>query len=428
MKIAVVGGGSHVYAGTRGRVRRRARVARGRRARAARLDAGPAGRGRRASRGASSPRRRPTPARSATTTDWPTRSTASTPSDPAARGWAAARLLDETIPGRVRLVGQETTGPGGFAKALRTVPVVLDIADEPARRYAQPDAWIVDFTNPVGIVTRALLRRGASRARPVQRGDRLPAAPRRRLRRRADRVELDHVGLNHLTWDPGRPHRRLRPAARTARRSPRGLRASSACRSSCCVCWARSRPTTCTTSTARRGCRRAADERAARAEEVLAIERELLRMYADPRSTTSRRCSSSAAAPTTARPRPRSSPRSTGDGARHYVDSATTRRFPDCRSTPSSRCRHSSTATGRTPWRWHHCVPEMLGLVQAVTQYEVFDDRGGPSRRRRRRCTGAAGPPARRASGRTSGAARRHRPRERGDAAGASCPAGRDAE
>src|SRR5207249_8748063 len=56
-------------------------------------------------------------------------------------------------------VGQETTGAGGLAKALRTVPVVLDIAER-ARRRAAAGAWIIDFTNPVGIVTRALLDAG----------------------------------------------------------------------------------------------------------------------------------------------------------------------------------------------------------------------------------------------------------------------------
>ncbi len=74
-------------------------------------------------------------------------------------GGQAARLTDETIPLRCGCVGQETTGAGGFAKALRTVPVVLDIADR-VRQIGAPDAWIVDFTNPVGIVTRALLDHG----------------------------------------------------------------------------------------------------------------------------------------------------------------------------------------------------------------------------------------------------------------------------
>ena len=79
-------------------------------------------------------------------------------------GGQAARLLDETVPLRLRAdIGQETTGPGGFAKALRTVPVVLDLADEVARRAA-PDAWIVDFTNPVGIVTRPCWTRATGRS------------------------------------------------------------------------------------------------------------------------------------------------------------------------------------------------------------------------------------------------------------------------
>jgi 6-phospho-beta-glucosidase len=74
-------------------------------------------------------------------------------------GGQAARQGDETWPHEAQVIGQETTGPGGFAKALRTVPVVLDIA-ETVRRHAKPNAWIIDFTNPVGIVTRALLQAG----------------------------------------------------------------------------------------------------------------------------------------------------------------------------------------------------------------------------------------------------------------------------
>ena len=74
-------------------------------------------------------------------------------------GGQQARLLDETLPLEFGCIGQETTGPGGFAKALRTVPVVLEIAEEVSRRAAR-DAWIVDFTNPVGIVMQALLDEG----------------------------------------------------------------------------------------------------------------------------------------------------------------------------------------------------------------------------------------------------------------------------
>jgi 6-phospho-beta-glucosidase len=114
-------------------------------------------------------------------------------------GGQAARLTDETLPHRFGCIGQETTGPGGFAKALRTVPVVLALADDVARRSA-PEAWIVDFTNPVGIVTQALLDAGhraiglCNVAIGIQRrmAVRFDVTP--------DRIELEHVGLNHLTW------------------------------------------------------------------------------------------------------------------------------------------------------------------------------------------------------------------------------------
>ena len=115
-------------------------------------------------------------------------------------GGQAARITDETFPLACGRVGQETTGAGGLAKALRTVPVALEVADR-IRQRAKPGAWIIDFTNPVGIVTRALLDAGHNAiglcnvAIGFQRRfagflgvD--PAA-----------VVLDHVGLNHLTWE-----------------------------------------------------------------------------------------------------------------------------------------------------------------------------------------------------------------------------------
>jgi 6-phospho-beta-glucosidase len=114
-------------------------------------------------------------------------------------GGQTARHSDETIPLRCGCVGQETTGAGGFAKALRTVPVVLDIADR-VRRQGADQAWIVDFTNPVGIVTRALLDHGhrAVGLCNVAIGfQRLFAAW---LGVTPESVLLGHAGLNHLTW------------------------------------------------------------------------------------------------------------------------------------------------------------------------------------------------------------------------------------
>ena len=115
-------------------------------------------------------------------------------------GGQDARIRDETFPLECGCVGQETTGAGGLGKALRTVPVVLDVADR-IRRRAKPGAWIVDFTNPVGIVTRALLDAGhkavglCNVAIGFQRrfAAMLDVAP--------SAVVLDHVGLNHLTWE-----------------------------------------------------------------------------------------------------------------------------------------------------------------------------------------------------------------------------------
>jgi 6-phospho-beta-glucosidase len=115
-------------------------------------------------------------------------------------GGQAARLVDETLPTRFGTIGQETTGAGGFAKALRTVPVVLEIAEETARRGA-PGAWIVDFTNPVGIVTQALLDDGhrAIGLCNVAIGFQKRLAA--RLGVPPDAVQLEHVGLNHLSWE-----------------------------------------------------------------------------------------------------------------------------------------------------------------------------------------------------------------------------------
>jgi 6-phospho-beta-glucosidase len=115
-------------------------------------------------------------------------------------GGQAARAVDETLPLECGCVGQETTGAGGLAKALRTVPVVLDVAER-VRKLARPDAWIVDFTNPVGIVTRALLDAGhrAVGLCNVAIGYQRQAA--QLLGVNASRISLDHVGLNHLTWE-----------------------------------------------------------------------------------------------------------------------------------------------------------------------------------------------------------------------------------
>ncbi|HEX9369932.1 MAG TPA: 6-phospho-beta-glucosidase [Roseiflexaceae bacterium] len=114
-------------------------------------------------------------------------------------GGQAARHGDELLGRRHQLVGQETTGVGGFAKALRTVPIVLDIARD--MRELAPGATLVNFTNPAGIVTEALVRHGGvpvvglcNNAINAQRGiaGMFHVAP--------EQVQIEQVGLNHLNW------------------------------------------------------------------------------------------------------------------------------------------------------------------------------------------------------------------------------------
>ena len=114
-------------------------------------------------------------------------------------GGQAARAVDESLPLRCGCVGQETTGAGGLAKALRTLPVILQIAERVSQLAAE-DAWIIDFTNPVGIVTRALLDHGhrAVGLCNVAIGNQRTAA--KLLGVEPASIALDHVGLNHLTW------------------------------------------------------------------------------------------------------------------------------------------------------------------------------------------------------------------------------------
>ena len=114
-------------------------------------------------------------------------------------GGQAARLRDETIPAACGCVGQETTGAGGLGKAMRTVPVVLQIARR-ARELASDDAWIIDFTNPVGIVTRALLDDGHRAIGLCNVAINFQRQIARHLGVAPERVLVDQVGLNHLTW------------------------------------------------------------------------------------------------------------------------------------------------------------------------------------------------------------------------------------
>jgi len=114
-------------------------------------------------------------------------------------GGRDARLSDETVPLACGCIGQETTGAGGLGKALRTVPVVLGIAER-VRELAADGAWIVDFTNPVGIVTRSLLDHGHQAVGLCNVAIGFQRSFARMLGVEPARVQVDQIGLNHLSW------------------------------------------------------------------------------------------------------------------------------------------------------------------------------------------------------------------------------------
>jgi 6-phospho-beta-glucosidase len=114
-------------------------------------------------------------------------------------GQEAARAVDEEVPIKHGVLGQETTGPGGFAMALRTIPAMLGYAR--MIEAVAPDALLVNFTNPVGIVMQALHDHSAVRAIGICDG---PISMQRSvaafLGRSRDEVHADYAGLNHCGW------------------------------------------------------------------------------------------------------------------------------------------------------------------------------------------------------------------------------------
>jgi len=114
-------------------------------------------------------------------------------------GKLEARIKDEKIPLKYGLIGQETTGIGGFMKALRTIPVMMEIAEN-IENYS-PDAWLINFSNPSGIIAEALLNNtkvktiGLCNVPIVMKREAMQRTP-----ENAKNVHIDYVGLNHLSW------------------------------------------------------------------------------------------------------------------------------------------------------------------------------------------------------------------------------------
>jgi 6-phospho-beta-glucosidase len=114
-------------------------------------------------------------------------------------GGLEGRAVDERIPLAEGVLGQETVGPGGISFALRTVPVMLEIAETVARRA--PDGWLVNFTNPAGLVVEALQPVLGTRAIGICDGpESLFRGVARAVGRRREDLWFDYFGLNHLGW------------------------------------------------------------------------------------------------------------------------------------------------------------------------------------------------------------------------------------
>ncbi|MFJ9102457.1 6-phospho-beta-glucosidase [Streptomyces sp. NPDC102405] len=117
-------------------------------------------------------------------------------------GGLEGRADDERVALAEGVLGQETVGAGGIAYGLRTVPVAVDIARRVAR--LAPDAWVINFTNPAGLVTEAMSRHLGDRVigicdSPVGLGRRIA----RVLGANPNEAWIDYVGLNHLGWVRG---------------------------------------------------------------------------------------------------------------------------------------------------------------------------------------------------------------------------------
>ncbi|MBW9158534.1 6-phospho-beta-glucosidase [Clostridium tagluense] len=115
-------------------------------------------------------------------------------------GGLEARILDEKIPLKYKVIGQETNGPGGLFKALRTIPVILDIAAEMEKLC--PNAWLINFTNPAGMVTEAVLKYGKIKKVvglcnvPIHMEMNIAKA----LEVEPNRIRVDFAGLNHMVY------------------------------------------------------------------------------------------------------------------------------------------------------------------------------------------------------------------------------------
>jgi 6-phospho-beta-glucosidase len=116
-------------------------------------------------------------------------------------GHEEGRVVDERVALKYGVLGQETTGPGGFAMALRTIPVMLEYSR--VIQEIAPNAWLLNFTNPSGLLAQALNQYGSCKVIGIcDAHSGIKNALARFLRVPHHRLQVDYFGLNHLGWVP----------------------------------------------------------------------------------------------------------------------------------------------------------------------------------------------------------------------------------
>ncbi|MCX7709972.1 MAG: 6-phospho-beta-glucosidase [Clostridia bacterium] len=117
-------------------------------------------------------------------------------------GGLDARIRDEKIPLKYNLLGQETTGAGGFMKALRTIPVIMDVAKKMER--LAPKSWLINFSNPSGIVAETVLNQtGINMMGLCNVPINMVKAIKDTLPENTKQFDYEYIGLNHLSWITG---------------------------------------------------------------------------------------------------------------------------------------------------------------------------------------------------------------------------------
>ncbi len=117
-------------------------------------------------------------------------------------GMLDARIMDEKIPLKYNLLGQETTGAGGFMKALRTIPVMMDVVRKMEK--LAPDAWLINFSNPSGIIAEAILNNSDIKMVGLCNGPiNMIKKAMKMVPEGTGKFDYDFVGLNHLCWITG---------------------------------------------------------------------------------------------------------------------------------------------------------------------------------------------------------------------------------